>query len=134
MPIGAKVKLTGDDAYRFLESLTEFVLPRLREWPGVKLHHGRKEDPTLEGATSGTVSFGFGPQAMALFPQIESCLDSYPRMYGFDVNIQTNQQGIGAQDRVRTMLSGFRIPFYKPAYIKKKGVGKWAKQKSGKAK
>jgi large subunit ribosomal protein L5 len=132
MPIGTKVKLVGDDAYRFLESLTEFVLPRLREWPGLRLHHGRNEDPTLEGATSGTVSFGFGPEAMALFPQIESCLDSYPRMYGFDVNVQTNQQGFGAQDRARTLLSGFRIPFYKPIFIKSRTKVAFRKQKFGK--
>lgn len=132
MPIGAKVKLEGDDAYRFLESLSEFVLPRLRDWPGFKLHHGKHEDPTLEGATSGTVSFGFGPQAMALFPQIESCLDSYPKMYGFNVNIQTNQKGFGAQDRAKTLMSGFRLPFYRPMYVKPKATVRFRKQKGSK--
>ncbi|CED85171.1 Mitochondrial/chloroplast ribosomal protein L5/L7 [Phaffia rhodozyma] len=123
MPVGAKITLKGDDMYRFVESLTEFVLPRIREWPGVKmLPLKTKEEPESVSSTSGVVTFGLDRAALALFPQIEACLDVYPRLTGMHISFITNQRGLGAQNRARMLLSGFRFPFYQPEkQPKKKG-------------
>lgn len=112
MPVAAKVELKGEAMYDFLQSLVDFVLPRIREFPGIPLPPAAasKLSPSAVG---GVVSFGFDAQTMALFPQIEANLDSYPRMHGFHVQIATSAKGKGAQEKARTLLSGFRIPFAK---------------------
>lgn len=121
MPVGAKVTLKGDDMYRFIETLTEFVFPRIRDWPGVKLQQdGVYVEPTTADETGGVVSLGFGPDVMALFPQIEACLSFYTRLPGFNVNFVTNQRGRGAKWRARQLLSGFRFPFFTPEKEKKR--------------
>lgn len=134
MPCGAKVVLQGPDMYRFIEVLTEFVFPRLRDWKGLPLHHGRHEDRAEPGSTGGTVSLGFEAPVMALFPQIEACLDIYPKMYGATINFCTNQRGEGAQDRARKLLSGMRVPFYRPGFkpVKKAVFVKGGKSKTAK--
>lgn len=121
MPVGAQITLKDDEMYRFMESLTEFVFPRLREWPGVKLLPLKtKEDPEAVAETSGVVSMGLDRAALALFPQIEACLDIYPKLNGMNISFITNQRGEGALNRARMLLSGFRFPFYQPEKQKKK--------------
>ncbi|KAI9436663.1 hypothetical protein H4582DRAFT_2112057 [Lactarius indigo] len=87
LPLGAKM-------YEFLGTLTEFVLPRLREFPGLLLPPASANLQTPAGV-AGVVSFGLPPEAMGFFPQIEVNLDA----------------GGGAQERARQLLSGFQIPF-----------------------
>ncbi|TFY74570.1 hypothetical protein EWM64_g9444 [Hericium alpestre] len=96
--------------YEFLGTLTEFVLPRMREFPGMLMPAGSANMNTPSGV-SGVVSFGLSPDAMGLFPQIEVNLDSYPKAYGFHIHFITNATGTGAQNRARQLLSGFQIPF-----------------------
>lgn len=129
MATGCRIKIEGDEMWRFLETLTEFVFPRLREWKGLKLPQIRGEDRTDESATAGAISMGLAPPAMALFPQIEACLDAYPRMYGMNITFLTNQRGLGAADRSRALLSGFRVPFERMPYVRKKAVAIWKKGK-----
>ena len=95
----------------FLEVLVELVLPRLKDWDGFTL-------PTKtisETESSGSLSFGLPNSAMALFPQVEVQLEQYPTgmrgLGGFSVSCVTNARGVGAQDKARALLSGFRIPF-----------------------
>lgn len=111
MPVGVKAVLYGDSAYEFLEVLTTFVLPRLRGFAGLPLPPASQ--PVLSpAAVSGVVSFGLGPEAMPLFPQVEINLDQYPgRRYGFQVDCLTNQRGRRATERARTLLSGLGLPF-----------------------
>lgn len=132
MAMGCKITLTGDEMWRFLETLVEFVLPRLREWKGIRLPQIKSEDLRGEWATQGVVSMGLDPPAMALFPQIEACLDAYPRLYGMNINFLTNQKGFGAADRARLLMSGFRVPFHRPDYKAMKTVVKWKKGKGRK--
>lgn len=110
MPVAVKVELKGQGMYDFIQSLVDFVLPRLREFPGVPLpaQSANKNSPS---ATSGVVAFGLDAQAMGLFPQIETNLESYPRLHGFHLQFVTNCKGKGAQDQARALLSGMRIPF-----------------------
>lgn len=111
MPVGAQAVLFGDAAYEFLEVLTTFVLPRLRGFAGLQLPPASQ--PLLSpAAVSGVVSFGMGPEAMPLFPQVEVNLDQYPgRRHGMQVDCITNQRGRRATERARTLLSGLGLPF-----------------------
>ncbi|KAI0292670.1 mitochondrial 50S ribosomal protein L5 [Multifurca ochricompacta] len=102
LPLGAKVDLRGTKMYEFLGTLTEFVLPRLREFSGLPLPPASANLQTPSGV-SGV--------AMGFFPQIEVNIDAYPKMYGMHIHFITNARGVGAQDRARQLLSGFQIPF-----------------------
>jgi large subunit ribosomal protein L5 len=112
MPVAAQVELKGEAMYDFIQSLVDFVLPRLREFPGfaVPLASASKISPSAVG---GVVSVGLPQNAMGLFPQIEANLDSYSKLHGFHMVFKTNQKGERAQENARSLLSGFRIPFHK---------------------
>ena len=110
VPIGVKVDLKGPKMYDFLGMLVEFVLPRLRDFPGLVMPPPSQQ-LTLPHSGSGVVSLGLPPDAMAFFPQIEVNLDAYPRLYGMHVHFITSAFGAGAQNRARTLLSGFGVPF-----------------------
>lgn len=111
MPIGGQAVMLGDAAYDFIESLTTFVLPRLRGFTGIPLPPASQ--PQLSpAAVSGVVTFGLGPEAMPLFPQVEVNLDQYPgRRFGFQIDCITNRRGRRATEQARTLLSGLGMPF-----------------------
>lgn len=117
MPVGAQAVLLGDAAYEFLDALSLFVLPRLRGFAGLPLPPA-SQPLTSPAAVSGVVSFGLGPEAMPLFPQVEVNLDQYPgRRHGFQVDCVTNQRGRRATERARTLLSGLGLPFVRRGTI-----------------
>ena len=108
---GIKVSLKGEPMWSFLETLVDLVLPRLKDWNGVRLPPPsvNRHSPS---STGGVVAFGLPPAAMGLFPSVEVNLEQYPRLYGFHVQFLTNAKGMGAQDQARALLSGFRIPLF----------------------
>jgi large subunit ribosomal protein L5 len=108
--VGVKVDLKGPKMYEFLGTLVDFVLPRLREFPGLVLP-AQSSLLTSPSAATGVVSFGLEPMAMGLFPQLEFNLDAYPKSYGFHIHFITTAKGEGAQNRAAALLSGFQIPF-----------------------
>lgn len=112
MPISTKVEIRGEAMYDFIQSLVDFVLPRIREFPGfaLPLASASKTSPSSLG---GVVSMGLPAAALGLFPQVEANLDAYPRLHGFHIYFNTNQRGDRAQENARALLSGFRIPFYR---------------------
>ncbi|KAH7920293.1 ribosomal protein L5 [Leucogyrophana mollusca] len=110
LPVGVKVDLKGPKMYDFMATLVEFVLPRLREFPGIIMPPA-SSTMNSPSAVSGVVSFGLPPEAMGFFPQIEVNLDAYPKSYGMHIHFVTNAEGIGAQNRARALVSGFQIPF-----------------------
>ncbi|THH12923.1 hypothetical protein EW146_g7241 [Bondarzewia mesenterica] len=110
LPLGVKVEMKGPKMYEFLGTLTEFVLPRLREFPGIIMPAASQTMHSPSGV-SGVVSFGLPPEAMGHFPQIEVNLDAYPKTYGMHIHFITNATGEGAQNKARKLLSGFQIPF-----------------------
>jgi large subunit ribosomal protein L5 len=61
-PISLTSHVGGPLAYRFLGTLIDVVLPRIKDYQGVK---GGSGDST------GNISFGFTPDAVALFPEVE---------------------------------------------------------------
>lgn len=112
MPIACKVELRGQPMYDFLQTLVDFVLPRIRDYPGLPIPNAGTSMVT-PSAISGVVSFGLPPMAMSLFPQIEANIEAYPRISGFHMHFLTNQKGPNSDSTARTLLSGFRIPFYR---------------------
>lgn len=59
---GAKVTLRGGAAYDFVDKLVTLVLPKIKDWPGIK---------ASTGDDSGNLAFGLSPEWMAYFPEIE---------------------------------------------------------------
>ncbi|RXW21495.1 hypothetical protein EST38_g4363 [Candolleomyces aberdarensis] len=110
VPVGAKVDLRGQSMYDFLNTLTEFVLPRLRDFNGIVLPP-KSSSSTTPSTVSGVVSFGLPPEAMVFFPQLEVNVDAYPMLSGIHIHFVTNAKGKGAQDKARALVSGFQVPF-----------------------
>jgi len=108
--MGAKVTLKGQQMYDFLNPFVEFVLPRVREFPGLVMPAPSASHKSTS-MTSGVVSCGFGSAVLELFPQIEVNQDLYPKMHGFYVHFVTTARGKDAQNRARALMSGFQIPF-----------------------
>ena len=61
--------LKGEEMYHFLGKLITVVLPRIKDWRGVR---------ATTGDSSGNLSFGLEPDAVAMFPEIEVNYDAYP--------------------------------------------------------
>lgn len=60
-------EMKGEDMYHFLSKCVDVVMPRIKDWKGVK---------GSSGDSSGNISFGFGPEVVALFPEMEVNYDS----------------------------------------------------------
>ncbi len=61
------VELRGEDMYNFLAKVTEVVMPRIKEYKGVS---------GTSGDSSGDIAFGFGPETVGTFPEVEINYDS----------------------------------------------------------
>ena len=59
---GAKATLRGGAAYEFVDRLVTLVLPRIKDWPGVK---------ASSGDGSGNIALGLNPEWMPLFPELQ---------------------------------------------------------------
>lgn len=109
-PMGVKVDLTGPQMWTFLGTFVEFVLPRIREFPGLVMPapSANTRSPSMY---SGVVSCGFKADALELFPQIEVNQDLFTKLQGFYVHFVTDAKGRDAQHKARGLMSGFQIPF-----------------------
>lgn len=67
--VSMTVDLKGEDMYHFLGKLINVVLPRIKDWNGVR---------GTTGDNSGNLTFGLDPEAVAGFPEIETNYDAYP--------------------------------------------------------
>ncbi|TGZ84066.1 mitochondrial ribosomal protein-like protein subunit L7 [Ascodesmis nigricans] len=101
-PIAVKVNMQGQLAWRFLASLIDIVLPRVKEWPGVK---------GTSGDSSGNFSLGLTPEGVALFPEVEVNYDMYPPKLipGMHITIHTSANN---DKDGRKLLQAFGLPFY----------------------
>lgn len=68
-PVSMTTGLKGEDMYHFLGKLINVVLPRIKDWNGVR---------GTTGDNSGNLSFGLPPEVVAGFPEIEANYDAYP--------------------------------------------------------
>ncbi|KAI5806596.1 ribosomal protein L5 domain-containing protein [Peziza echinospora] len=102
VPIAVKSRLIGMPAYRFLASIVDVVMPRIKDYKGVK---------GSSGDNSGNISFGFTPEEVSLFPEIEVNYDMYPAKMipGCHVTVHTS----ATNDRdARLLLTAFGVPFF----------------------
>ncbi|KAJ1845306.1 ribosomal protein [Coemansia sp. RSA 2708] len=99
MPIAAKVELEGDDMYEFLDKLFEVVLPRMKEYTGMRMS---------DGDGNGSFTLGFDSSVIGLFPEMEMAYDMFPLVTGFSVSISTTATRNPAG---RLLLSGLGVPF-----------------------
>ncbi|KAH8916360.1 hypothetical protein BT69DRAFT_1270505 [Atractiella rhizophila] len=105
---GAKVSLQGPQAYAFLETLFEVVLPRLKTFSGLFLPGTTR--PTAENI-GGQVSLGLDKETVKLFPQVEANADTLDT-YGVTINVVCNgARGSKGGDAARALLSGWRAPY-----------------------
>ncbi|KAI9837478.1 MAG: hypothetical protein M1819_007126 [Sarea resinae] len=100
--VAVTAELKGEDMYHFVAKVVDVVLPRIKDWRGVK---------GSSGDSSGNLSFGLTADAMSLFPEIEVNYDMYPpkMIPGCHVTIHTS----ATNDRdARLLLTSIGIPFY----------------------
>ncbi|KAA8910543.1 mitochondrial ribosomal protein-like protein subunit L7 [Sphaerosporella brunnea] len=100
--VAVKVTIKKELAWRFVSNLVDVVMPRIKEYQGVK---------GTSGDSSGNITFGFTPEQVSLFPEIEVNYDMYPpkMIPGFHVTLHTS----ATNDKDgRKLLQAFGIPFY----------------------
>jgi large subunit ribosomal protein L5 len=62
MPIALTCTLRNDQANEFLDKCINLVLPKIKDWPGVK---------GTTGDSAGNLGFGFDREGAILFPEVE---------------------------------------------------------------
>ncbi|KAL6941551.1 hypothetical protein ACO0RG_002685 [Hanseniaspora osmophila] len=97
--VGAKVHCKGRPASQFLATLSEIVLPRVREYNGIYESNGDK---------NGNITIGMTPEDVENFPEIEANQDLWPHLFGMHVNINTTARN---DDHAKMLISGFGLPF-----------------------
>ena len=102
VPISATVELKGEFMYHFLDKLINVVMPKIKDYRGVR---------ATTGDNSGNLSFGFEPEDNSTFPEIENNYDAYPpkKIPGLHVTVHTTAR---ADKDARLLLEAFGIPFY----------------------
>lgn len=60
--VSVTADLYGEDMHHFLAKCVDLVMPRIKDWKGVK---------GSSGDWTGCISFGFDAESVALFPEIE---------------------------------------------------------------
>jgi large subunit ribosomal protein L5 len=97
--IGLKVTLRGDRMYEFADRLINIVLPRLRDFHGVK-----------GGAFDKSGNYSLGLTDQSVFPELTFEETTTP--HGIQVNFVINSDGPAAS---RALLEKFGMPFEKEA-------------------
>ena len=98
---GCKVELQGREMHRFLTTLTELVLPRLRSFQGIK---------ESSGDHNGNITFGLQPDDVKYFPEVENFAELFPNLWGFHITLKTSAE---TDSQAQTLLSSLGFPFYK---------------------
>ena len=65
--VSVSCDLTGENMYHFLSKVIDVVMPKIKDWKGIK---------GSTGDNSGNLAFGLNPEDVALFPEIEVNYDS----------------------------------------------------------
>ncbi|KAK2766010.1 hypothetical protein FQN54_007525 [Arachnomyces sp. PD_36] len=100
--VSVKAELYGEDMYHFFGKLVDVVLPRIKDWNGVK---------GSTGDSSGNLSFGLPPDVVGLFPEIEVNYDMYPPRMIPGCHITVHTTGRADKD-ARLLLNSLGVPFY----------------------
>jgi large subunit ribosomal protein L5 len=65
--VSVTAELKGEDMYHFLAKLVDIVMPRIKDWNGVR---------ATTGDSSGNLTLGLDPEVVGGFPEIEVNYDS----------------------------------------------------------
>lgn len=60
--------IKGEDMYHFVAKCVDVVMPKIKDWQGIR---------GSSGDSTGNITFGLTPDQTALFPEIEVNYDSY---------------------------------------------------------
>jgi large subunit ribosomal protein L5 len=96
MPIGCVATLRNDRMFEFLDRLIAVVIPRIRDFRGLKDNF------------DGRGNFSLGLTEQSLFPEIE--LDQVEFQQGMNITIVTTAK---SDEEGRALLEGFGMPFRK---------------------
>lgn len=98
---GAVVTLRSARAYEFVDKLVTLVLPKIKDWPGIK---------ETSGDSSGNIALGLKPSQMMFFPEMEYNYDMYPvhMVPGCHIMIQTSAT---SDKQGRLLLGALGFPF-----------------------
>jgi len=66
-PCAVAVELKGEDMYCFLSKVVEVVMPKIKDYKGVS---------GGSGTGSGDIGWGFGPDTVGTFPEVEVNYDA----------------------------------------------------------
>jgi len=94
-PIGCKVTLRGARMYEFLDRLIALVLPRVRDFRGLK-----------PKAFDRCGNYSLGLNEQLVFPELNP--DKYTRVQGMNIALCTSTD---SDDEARELLRGFGMPF-----------------------
>ncbi|KAM0324059.1 hypothetical protein ACHAQA_008247 [Verticillium albo-atrum] len=100
--VGVKTTMHGPQALEFVDKLVNIVLPKIKDWPGIK---------ATTGDGNGNLSLGLRPDDMAWFPELGINYDMYPArlLPGCRIFIQTT----ATSDRhARLLFQALGFPFY----------------------
>ena len=95
LPIGVKVTLRDKRMYSFLEKLIKVVIPRLRDFRGIR-------EKSID--THGNLNLGFSEQT--IFPEID--FDKIDKIRGLEITIVTNAKN---KEKGKKLFGLLGIPF-----------------------
>lgn len=99
MPIGCKVSLSGDPMLRFIELLSNVILPSYRDFSGLKSSYFDKK---------GNLSFGLSN--IVVTPDIVKESEKLPDVLGVDITIITTAR---SDFEGKVLISSYQLPFLK---------------------
>lgn len=100
--VSQTAELYGEDMHHFLSKTIDVVLPKVKNYKGIK---------GSSGDNSGNLTFGLTEEAVALYPEIEINYDSYPpkMIPGCHITIHTTAR---TDKDARMLLGAIGLPFY----------------------
>ncbi|PYH99467.1 putative 50S ribosomal subunit L7 [Aspergillus ellipticus CBS 707.79] len=100
--VAVKAELRGENMHHFFGKLVDLVMPRIKDWEGIK---------GSSGDSSGNITFGLESEDMALFPEIEVNYDMYPPKMIPGCHITLHTSATTDKD-ARMLLSALGVPFH----------------------
>ncbi|KAI3324981.1 ribosomal protein L5 [Xylariaceae sp. AK1471] len=99
---GVKCSIYGNQAYEFIDKVVNLVFPKIKEWRGVQ---------GTTGDSTGNIGFGFEPQDMQHFPEVEAAYSMYPSKMipGCRIVLETTAK---SDRHARILCKALGIPFY----------------------
>jgi large subunit ribosomal protein L5 len=95
MPIGAMITLRADKMYVFVDKLFNIVLPRVRDFRGLK-----------ENSFDGRGNYAFGLKEQTIFPEI--IYDDVDKVKGMDIIFTTTAK---TDEESKELLTALGMPF-----------------------